>query len=117
MKEYQTNLRHIIPAKDDVVPPCVMTPTGSLVVIHQHPPETNTNGIYIPDGAENPAQSEICTVIAVGPECKQVRAGDKILMLNAPASQLYHRRHKYIFVKEEFVACVLDPVQLEQTES
>lgn len=109
---HQIKLRPNIAPVADVVPPDVLTPVGNMVAIHQHPVEENDKGIILPDGSENPLQSNICTVISVGPDCKQVKRGDKVLMMPVMCSVLYHRKHAYVFVKEEQIACVLDPNSL-----
>lgn len=109
---HPTRIRNIVPDKKDIVPPNVLTPVGAMVALHMHPVPENEQGIILPDGSQNPAQSNICTVISVGPECKQVRTGDKVLMSPAMAWHLFHKKHQYIFVKESDIACVLDPAFL-----
>ncbi len=93
----------------DVLPPNVMTPVGEQVVVHMHPTESDMAGIVIPENAKNPQQTNICTVIAVGPLCKQVKAGDRVFIHEVMAGHFYHKKFRYIILHEEkHVAAVLN---------
>lgn len=92
----------------DVVPPKAFTPVGDLVALHMHPVTENEVGILLPDGSENPKQTNLCTVVAAGPLCKQVKDGDKVFIHQALATIISHKGYKYIVIEEKLIAGVLN---------
>lgn len=96
------------------IPPKLFRPVGDQIAVHMHPVPENEHGILLPDGSENPIQSNICTVIAVGADVYSVEEGDQVLLMPVMAPNIYHKGYKYIMVKEEQVAGVIVQAKDEQ---
>ena len=92
------------------VPVKQFMPCGHLIALHVYRAKPTDSGVYMPDGSENPIQSPLALVIAVGPLCTQVKEGDTVIFgSGTPALNIWHKRSKYTLVKEEAVAGVVDP--------
>lgn len=107
MKEH-VELPSLSEGLTDIVPPNVFKPVGDLVAVHMHPVAENEVGILLPDGSENPKQTNICTVVAVGPKCTQVKDGDRVFLQQAMCTIISHKGKKYIVLKEELICGVLN---------
>lgn len=78
------------------------TPIGSMVAVIVDTPETETYGdIVIPEAVSGRFWAPTGTVIAVGPECKQVKAGDRILGFPAAPGGFIRYKGEEIFLIEE----------------
>lgn len=75
-------------------------PLGDRVVAEREVAPTQTaSGLYLPDDAkEKPVTA---TVLAVGPEVKNVKPGDKILYKEYSTTEVTISNHEYLLVKEE----------------
>ena len=58
-----------------------ITPLADYVVVQQEAAQTKTaSGLYLPDkGAEKP---KIATVLSVGPAVRDIKAGDKVVLVD-----------------------------------
>lgn len=56
------------------------TPTGDKVVVAIQKVQTTEAGLILPDGTDTSMLEPVpATVVAVGPKCVQVKAGDRII--------------------------------------
>ncbi len=83
--------------------PLPFQPIGKFVAIRVHKVNETPGGIVVPDTARDDAyQTPTATVLATGPDCKQVKVGDVVV---APASQPCYRikrgRVEFILINEE----------------
>lgn len=75
------------------LPKKTYTPIGCLVALHPHPQETTPAGLVFPDGSKagggvkGVREADTATVIAVGPDCKQVKAGDVVFFAQEVLAQ------------------------------
>jgi chaperonin GroES len=79
-----------------------ITPLADRVVATREEAKTKTaSGLYLPtDSKEKPA---FATVLAVGPEVKTLKKGDKIVYKEYSTTELKINGTEYILVKEEDV--------------
>lgn len=79
-----------------------ITPLGDRVVAkREEAPEKTASGLYLPtDSKEKPIMA---TVLAVGPDAKQVKQGDKIIYKEYSTTELTVDDVEYLIVKEEDV--------------
>jgi co-chaperonin GroES (HSP10) len=64
------------------VPPKSFTPGKNLIAVYKHPtPQVSDGGVALTERASQSYRSMVFTVIATGPECKQVKEGDTIIIL------------------------------------
>lgn len=77
-------------------------PLADRVVAVREVAATKTaSGIYLPDNAkEEPVSAK---VVAVGPDVKGVKVGERIIHAEYKATELTHDGIKYLIVKEEDV--------------
>jgi chaperonin GroES len=75
-------------------------PLADYVVAVAEEAESKTaSGLYLPDNAkEKPKTSKI---VAVGPEVKQVKVGDRIIYKSYSSTDVKVGRDEYMLVKEE----------------
>jgi len=72
-----------------------------LVAVREAAQEKTASGLYLPDNAkEKPA---LATVVAVGPEVKAVKVGDKIIYKEYTNTDIKVGATDYLIVKEEDV--------------
>ena len=85
------------------------------------PPEQSSGGVVLPTGAQHKYQTMILNVVAVGPKCEQIKAGDRVLVGNsAPGQQVIVGEHVFVVTAEAYVAGVLraDPVpRMDETHA
>jgi len=79
-----------------------LQPLGDYVVAVGEEAETKTaSGIYLPEkAAEKPKTAE---VVAVGPNAKQIKNGDRIVYKSFSTTEVKIGDKEYILVKEEDV--------------
>ena len=77
-----------------------LQPLGDYVVAVGEEAETKTaSGIYLPEkAAEKPKTAK---VVAVGPNAKQVKNGDRIVYKSFSTTEVKVEGEEYILVKEE----------------
>lgn len=77
-------------------------PLGDYVVAQSEEAETKTaSGLYLPDKAmEKPKTAK---VVAVGPDAKQVKVGDRIVYKTYSTTDVKVGKEEFILVKEEDV--------------
>ena len=77
-----------------------LQPLGDYVVAVGEEAETKTaSGLYLPDkAAEKPKTAK---VVAVGPNAKQVKSGDRIVYKSYSTTDVKVGGDEYILVKEE----------------
>ncbi len=79
-----------------------LNPLGDFVVAVGEEAETKTaSGIYLPEkAAEKPKTAK---VVAVGPDAKQIKKGDRIVYKSFSTTEVKVGAEEYILVKEEDV--------------
>jgi chaperonin GroES len=79
-----------------------LQPLGDYVAAMGEEAETKTaSGIYLPEkAAEKPKTAK---VVAVGPDVKQVKSGDRIVYKSFSTTEVKVGKEEYILVKEEDV--------------
>ena len=84
-----------------------LTPLGDYVVAVGEEAETKTaSGLYIPEKAtEKPKTAK---VVAVGPNAKQVKVGDKIVYKTYSPTEVKIGKDEYILVKEEDILATVE---------
>lgn len=76
-----------------------------VVAVRQKPQEKTASGLYLPDTSkEKPVVAE---VVAVGPDAKSVKKGDKIVYKEYSTTELKIDEVEYLIVKEEDVLGVI----------
>ena len=79
-----------------------ITPLADRVVAQREVASTKTaSGLYLPDNAKE--KPVFATVIAVGPDVKQLKSGDKIIYKEYSTTELKIDGTEYLIVKEEDV--------------
>ena len=84
-----------------------LKPLSDYVVATAEAAATKTaSGIYLPtDAAEKP---KTALVVAVGPEAKQVKAGDRIIYKSYSNTDVKVETTEYILVKEEDILATVE---------
>jgi len=83
-------------------------PLGNRIVVKPVKQENKTEaGIYLPDTAskDKPQQGE---VIAVGPDFKGVKKGDKIIFAKYGGTEIKIKEDEYLVLGEDDVLAVLE---------
>jgi chaperonin GroES len=83
-----------------------VNPLGDYIVAEPEEAPTKTaSGLYLPEkSAEKP---KVATVLAVGPDAKQVKVGDRILYKSYSPTEVKVDNKEYLLVKEEDVLATL----------
>ncbi len=82
--------------------PQKFTPIGKLVALQAYRKTETEGGIALPDNAVDPSVAPLALVNAVGPEVKQCKRGDKVMVgLGTPASKAYFENERTIIMLEE----------------
>lgn len=77
-----------------------ITPLGDRVVAVQEEVQAKTaSGLYLPDTAKE--KSAAALVIAVGPDVKALKKGDKILFKEYATTNVTIEKQEYLIVREE----------------
>lgn len=89
--------------------PKMFTPIGKMVAIQTLKGSNVTyGGVIIPEGSMSDVQTMVAVVIAVGPEVKQVKEGDHILVgTSLQAWRVKIGRHAVMEVQEDGILGVL----------
>jgi co-chaperonin GroES (HSP10) len=84
------------------IPKKTYTPFGCLVALHVWKQKRTQGGLVLPDTAEGQIECPTALVIAVGPECKQVKEGDIVLAHpQNPLSKMQHKGQLTFLCREE----------------
>ena len=79
-----------------------LQPLGDYIVAKSEEAETKTaSGLYLPDKAQE--KPKTATVVAVGPDVKQVKKTDRIVYKSYSTTEVKVGDQEYILVKEEDV--------------
>jgi len=82
-------------------------PLADYVVAQTEKAETKTaSGLYLPDKAQE--KPKTAKVIAVGPNAKQIKIGDRILYKSYSTTDVKVAGEDYILVKEEDVLATVN---------
>ena len=82
-------------------------PLKERVLVERKPQEEKTaGGIYIPDTAKEKMQEG--TIVAVGPEVKDLKAGDKVLFENYSGTEIERDGKEYLILNLKDVLAVMD---------
>lgn len=77
-----------------------LQPLGDYVVAQAEEAKTKTaSGLYLPEKAQE--KPKTAKVVAVGPNAKQVKAGDRIVYKTYSTTEVKIGDAEYILVKEE----------------
>lgn len=84
------------------------TPYGDQVAVQVWDASGVTEaGIELPDVSRQHHETALATVVAVGPECKQVKAGDVVLLASqTPAINVFSQGAKLTQIMEKYVVGV-----------
>ena len=81
-------------------------PLGDRVVATPEKVETKTaSGLYLPDNAQEKPVS--ASVVAVGPDAKAVKEGDKIIYKEYSTTELKLADTSYLIIKEEDILATI----------
>lgn len=72
-----------------------------IVAVREKAQEKTASGLYLPDSSKE--KPVVADVVAVGPEAKQVKVGDKIVYKEYSTTELKVNDVEYLIVKEEDV--------------
>ena len=79
-----------------------LQPLGDYVVAQAEEAQTKTaSGLYLPDNAQE--KPKTAKVVAVGPNAKQVKVGDRIVYKSYSTTDIKIGAEEFILVKEEDV--------------
>ncbi len=79
-----------------------LQPLGDYVVAQAEAADTKTaSGIYLPGNAQE--KPKTAKVVAIGPQAKQVKVGDRIVYKSYSNTDVKVGKEEYILVKEEDV--------------
>lgn len=86
-------------------------PIGCLVAFYDYKAKETPGGIVLPDGCRGTIETPVGKVVAVGPECKQVKPGDEVLihpgqlvhncLYKGEVTRLIREEHIYGILREE----------------
>ena len=77
-------------------------PLADLVLAKSDPAETKTaSGLYLAEKSQE--KPKTATVVAVGPDVKNIKAKDKIIYESYSGTDIRHQNDDYVLVKEEKV--------------
>ncbi len=79
-------------------------PIDDLVALHVHRVDATEQGVILPDIAQGMWSTPTATVIAIGPNVKQVKEGDVVLVNpSTPVSQIKFGREDYAVIHEKHI--------------
>lgn len=70
-----------------------------VVAVGEEAESKTASGLYLPDNAKE--KPKTAKVVAVGPEAKQVKVGDRIIYKSYSTTDVKVGRDEYMLVKEE----------------
>lgn len=81
-------------------------PLGDYVVAEPEEAPTKTaSGLYLPE--KSTEKPKVSKVVAVGPQAKQVKVGDRILYKSYSPTEVKLDNQKYLLVKEEDILATI----------
>ena len=84
-----------------------LQPLGDYVVAVGEEAETKTaSGLYLPDKAQE--KPKTAKVVAVGPNAKQVKVGDRIVYKNYSTTEVKEAGQEYVLIKEEDILATVN---------
>lgn len=86
-----------------------LRPVRDAVIIKQDEPKDKVGSLYVPQGKET--FDDFGTVIAVGPDVKDVKEGDRVIFIRRPSSHIgegWPEMKGYLRLKEEDVVAVIE---------
>lgn len=94
----------------DAPSPKTFTPTGDMVAFQLIQTSNRTEGgVVIPDTAKDTWETPVGIVVAIGPETKWVKPGQKIIVLNeTPLIKVRHKGAEFYQIEEKGIVGVLD---------
>jgi co-chaperonin GroES (HSP10) len=94
------------------VPQKRFIPVGDRVALHVYKQTETEGGVLIPDNAKTDYQTPRCRVIAVGPDVKQVKEGDTVLVYgDVAARKVYWKDEEWVVCHEKDLAGVVQQHQ------
>ncbi len=101
------------------VPKKTFQPFGSFIAIHAIRKDTTPSGLVLPTGegiSQGILETEIALVIACGPDVKQVKEGDVVLIsAERPVLPTIHKGNKTFVLREDMVTGIVKTAeQLEE---
>jgi chaperonin GroES len=79
-----------------------ITPLSDRVVAQREEASAKTaSGLYLPDNAKE--EPKVARVVAVGPDVKDIKKGDRILFKEYSTTEVKIDREEYLIVKAEDV--------------
>lgn len=82
-------------------------PLADYVVAQAEEAESKTaSGLYLPDNAKE--KPKTAKVVAVGPQAKQVKVGDRIIYKSYSTTDVKVGRDEYMLVKEEDILATVN---------
>lgn len=82
-------------------------PLADYVVAQAEEAESKTaSGLYLPDNAKE--KPKTAKVVAVGPDAKQVKVGDRIIYKSYSTTDVKVGKDEYMLVKEEDVLATVN---------
>lgn len=70
-----------------------------VAMVREEPAQQTTSGIYLPDNAKE--KPVLAKVVAVGPDVKGVKTGDKVVYKEYSTTDLKVDGAEYLLIKEE----------------
>lgn len=102
------------------IPEKTFQPFGCFIAVHALLDTANPSGLVSPDGnplARGILETERALVVACGPEVKQVKEGDVVLIQHViKVLPVIHRGSKVIILREDSVAGIVTKEQFGETE-
>lgn len=72
-----------------------------IAAVHETAPTKTASGIYLPDNAKE--KPVLAKVVAIGPDVKALKVGDKIVYKEYSTTELKVDGTEYLLIKEEDV--------------
>jgi chaperonin GroES len=76
-----------------------------VVAVREEAAQKTASGIYLPDTAKE--KPVIANVIAIGPDVKQVKVGEKIVYKEYATTELKIDNQEYLIVKQEDILATI----------
>ncbi len=90
------------------LPKKLFTPTGTKVALKVNKVTETPGGVQLPEITQS-HESVSAWVVAVGPDCKQLKRGDLVLSYaNTPACRVTWKGETLLVLEEDTLAAVVD---------
>lgn len=76
-----------------------------IVAVREEAQAKTASGLYLPDNAKE--KPVIAKIVAIGPDVKSLKAGDKIVYKEYSVTELKINETEYLIVKEEDVLATI----------